>query len=664
MSQHVPKRPARRGLIWITDDSPLEAQFTERALGPGFDYEHFSDGSIVVERLVAGGRQPDVLLLDWVMPTMSGDEVVRFLRTRPATADLPVILVTASRIETKDVVEGLSIGANDYVARPFVPEELRARVDAVIRAKRLRELAARERNRLAAIGKLGRAFVEIGTRVEGVVASLVTSLVDGLCDGCAITIVPGAANHPISIARHRSRQHEHLLASMAAVTDPCQYSFESSAEARAKLPAVYHAAIDQLGISSLAVLAFPARSPIGGCVTVMRDGHSEPFEPDDLETITMCIEYAAMAFDNGLRLEAERATRAQLQTILEQLPIGILVADPDRKVTHVNQSAVDLIPGLERARTLDDLPSVVAVQDTAGNPVPVDQMPISSALRGETVRAIELAVVPQDGSTRYVRVSAVPLRDARDQVVSAVVAFDDVTNDHVAAAERAAAAEFQHYVLGIVSHDLRTPIQTVSMGVDAIRIHAADNPKAMQVASLMDSTTRRMKGIIEQLLDVTRARLGGGIPVQPAETDLDNVVSTVLQELSLAYPTAKIEPKLSPVRGLWDPDRLAQVVSNLVGNAIQHGASAAPVYVETDRDGEQALLRVTNHNKDLPLDDEKIATIFRPFAGRQRTSASQGLGLGLYITNEILRAHHGAISVTSDPSTTTFVVRLPLSSAH
>lgn len=654
------KAPARRPLVWITDDSPMEAQFTERSLGTRYEYEHFSDGSIVVERLAAGGRQPDVLLLDWVMPTMSGDEVVRFLRTRPETAELPVILVTASRIETKDVVEGLSIGANDYVARPFVAEELRARVDAAIRAKRMRELAARERNRLAAIGKLGRAFIEIGTRVEGVIASLVTSLVDGLCDGCAITVVPGATG-AITIARHRSRQHEHLLAPMAAVTDPCHYAFASAAEARATLPPAYHPAIDQLGISALAVFTFPARSPISGCITVMRDGHSEPFEPEDLATINMCVEYAAMAFDNGLRMEAERTTRSQLQTILEQLPISIVVADPSRQLTHINQSAIDLVPGFRNARTIADLGSHVRLKDANGNRIEPDQTPLSRALRGETVGPAELAfeLIGED-TTRFVRASAVPLRDARGDVAAAVAAFDDITNEHAAEAERAASAEFQQYVLGIVSHDLRSPIQTVRMGIDGIRLHAEGNPTIEKLASLMDSTTRRMKGIIDQLLDITRARLGGGIPVQRAETDLEGVVSTVLQELSLAYPTARIEPKLIHVRGLWDPDRIAQVVANLVNNAIQHGASSSPVWVETDREGDAALLRVRNASKSgKPLDQEQLAKLFAPFRGSRRT-AGPGLGLGLYITKEILRAHDGEISVESDPKTTTFVVRLPI----
>jgi signal transduction histidine kinase/CheY-like chemotaxis protein len=661
MSPSAVKLTTRRPLVWITDDSPVEAQFTERALGPDFDFEHFPDGSVVVERLAAGGRQPDVLLLDWVMPAMSGDEVVRFLRSRPSTHELPVIMVTASRIETKDVVEGLSIGANDYVARPFAPEELRARVDAAIRAKRLRETALRERNRLAAVGKLGRAFIEIGTRVEGVIAALVTSLVDGLCDGCAITVLPGATA-AMSIARHRSRQHEHLLAAMAAITDPCTIVFSSSADAKARLPSAYHPAIDTLGISSLAVIPFPARSPIAGVVTVMRDGHSEPFEPEDLATVNMCIEYAAMAFDNGLRMEAERTTRSQLQTILEQLPVGIIVAEPTGHITHINQSALELIPPLAQARHVDDLTVHALIKDRDGEAIPLGAGPLGRALAGETIRGLELTIRIPDHAERHVRAAAVPLHDARGQVAAAVVALDDVTSEHAAAQERARAAEFQHYVLGIVSHDLRTPIHTVQMGLDALRMNADDTAKVLQVTNLMQSTTQRMRSIIEQLLDVTRARLGGGIPVERAETDLGGVVSSVIQELALAYPTARIEPKLEPVRGEWDPDRLAQVVANLVGNAIQHGQPAAPVQVETAREGDQALLKVTNLNKaGRALTDEQKARFFAPFRSSSSEKGSgKGLGLGLYIAKEILEAHQGAISVESNPSVTTFVVRLPI----
>jgi signal transduction histidine kinase len=214
-------------------------------------------------------------------------------------------------------------------------------------------------------------------------------------------------------------------------------------------------------------------------------------------------------------------------------------------------------------------------------------------------------------------------------------------------------------VLGIVSHDLRTPIQTVTMGIDGIRELASDHEKLMKLANLMESTTRRMTGIIDQLLDVTRARVGGGIPLVPTKTALDEVVGTVLRELSLAYPRVRFESKLAHVCGTWDPDRIAQVVSNLVGNAIQHGRPTSPVWVETDREGDNAFLRVRNASSTgIALTQEQLARFFAPF--RTSRQGAGGLGLGLYITSEIVRAHHGHIQVESDPRMTTFVVQLPI----
>jgi DNA-binding response OmpR family regulator len=150
----------RRPLIWIVDDSPTETLIAERSLGSAYDFERFVNGAVLVERLASGAPQPDLVLLDWVMPGMAGDEVCRFLRSNPHTQELPIILITANRIETADVVEGLSSGANDYVARPFATEELRARVDSAIRTKRLGDLAQEAGRRLTAINRLGRGLLE------------------------------------------------------------------------------------------------------------------------------------------------------------------------------------------------------------------------------------------------------------------------------------------------------------------------------------------------------------------------------------------------------------------------------------------------------------------------------------------------------------------------
>jgi signal transduction histidine kinase len=168
-----------------------------------------------------------------------------------------------------------------------------------------------------------------------------------------------------------------------------------------------------------------------------------------------------------------------------------------------------------------------------------------------------------------------------------------------------------------------------------------------------------MTGIINQLLDVVRTQSGSVVSIERRPLDLDKLVRGVVEEMSLAYPNAKLEAKLDPVAGHWDPDRLGQVVMNLIGNAIQHGMKAVPISIETERYGELAVFRVRNGSV-TPLTGDQISTLFDAFKRGNSTSRTGGLGLGLYISKEIVRAHQGDISVVSDPVMTTFEVRLPL----
>jgi DNA-binding response OmpR family regulator len=116
---------AARSKVWIVDDSPLEAGFARRALSE-FEVEEFRDGSTMLERL-ASGVAPDVVVLDWHMPGLSGVEICQYLRSNRATAALPILLLTVQS-QTRDVVEGLRAGADDYVKKPYAGEELVARL--------------------------------------------------------------------------------------------------------------------------------------------------------------------------------------------------------------------------------------------------------------------------------------------------------------------------------------------------------------------------------------------------------------------------------------------------------------------------------------------------------------------------------------------------------
>jgi signal transduction histidine kinase len=171
----------------------------------------------------------------------------------------------------------------------------------------------------------------------------------------------------------------------------------------------------------------------------------------------------------------------------------------------------------------------------------------------------------------------------------------------------------------------------------------------------------RMTRIIEQLLDVTHARLGTGIPVERRDTQLQPVAETVVEELALAYPKQRFELRGDvDVHGMWDPDRLGQVISNLSSNAVQYGRVGEPIVIEVARTPTTATIAVTNAVRTAPIAPEAIATLFEPYRRGATAGYAQGLGLGLYIVHEIVRAHRGHIDVVSTTAGTTFRVVLPL----
>jgi signal transduction histidine kinase len=173
------------------------------------------------------------------------------------------------------------------------------------------------------------------------------------------------------------------------------------------------------------------------------------------------------------------------------------------------------------------------------------------------------------------------------------------------------------------------------------------------------SSAGRMGRIIADLLSYTRTRLGHGIPVSPRPASLEPLVRKVVDELAAVNPARAIEVEASgDLSGTWDPDRLEQVVSNLVSNAVDHGDPALPVRVVLRGEAEQVVLAVSNGGPGIP--PEVLAHLFEPFArGPEATSRKgSGLGLGLYIAREIVRAHGGEVSAIGGPDTTV-TVRLP-----
>jgi sigma-B regulation protein RsbU (phosphoserine phosphatase) len=357
----------QRDRVWLVDDSALELQMARATLAPSFDVEVFADGVSMLERL-AHAERPDVLLLDWQTPALSGLDVCRFVRQSFDAALLPVVILTGVRAR-EDIAEGIGAGANDYITKPYLPEELLARVGSLVRTKRLHEKLARAQDAL---------------RVEG---------------------------------------------------------------------------------------------------------------------------------------------------------------------------------------------------------------------------------------------------------------------------------EVRERFIGILGHDLRQPLNALLVTAHSMANRAAtpEDAASMRIAL---RATQRMQRMIAELLDFTRIRQGGGMPVTLHDGDIHTIVRHVVEELRLANPDRRVRfTATGRSEGRWDHDRIAQLCANLVGNALEHSPSGTPVEVEVRDAGLEVTLEVRNEGPPIP--PALLPTIFDPFICGARAHA-QGLGLGLFIAEKVVRAHRGSIAVKSDDARTSFEVRLPM----
>jgi signal transduction histidine kinase/CheY-like chemotaxis protein len=229
------------------------------------------------------------------------------------------------------------------------------------------------------------------------------------------------------------------------------------------------------------------------------------------------------------------------------------------------------------------------------------------------------------------------------------------------AAELQAALEYQQLLVGVVSHDLRTPLQVI-ITVAQLLLMETQEPKKVKAYERSLRNAQRASRIINDLLDVTHARVSGGIAARKRPMDLRAVVSEAVDDAAVRNPDrliALVDDGAGAWTGDGDPDRLTQVMTNLIGNALQHGSRDRPITVTLRRGDGRAIIGVENHGAPIPA--ERLPSLFDPFKGGVGERAvGDGLGLGLYIVDRIAAAHGGAVTARSTADgLTTFEVSLP-----
>jgi signal transduction histidine kinase len=250
------------------------------------------------------------------------------------------------------------------------------------------------------------------------------------------------------------------------------------------------------------------------------------------------------------------------------------------------------------------------------------------------------------------------------ELIASQLATDEaLRNTREELSEQRALSELREQFIAVLGHDLRNPAASITSGIRLLGRSVADEP-GRNILALMQASAVRMGGLIGNLMDFARTRLGDGLELNlSAGTPLAPVLDHAIEELRAIHPGRAIEARIeitAPVS--VDHARIAQMLSNLLGNALSHGAPGTPVQVvATTRDG---IFALSVANAGTPIAPEARAGLFQPFFRAHGRHSSDGLGLGLYIVSEIARMHGGRIELSSNAEETRFTFLMPLRPAR
>ncbi|HEU5173304.1 MAG TPA: sensor histidine kinase [Gemmatimonadaceae bacterium] len=215
--------------------------------------------------------------------------------------------------------------------------------------------------------------------------------------------------------------------------------------------------------------------------------------------------------------------------------------------------------------------------------------------------------------------------------------------------------------LAILGHDLRTPLGVITMSSQSLLDFCELGEPAHTMVTVMSRSARRMNQMVQDLLEFTRTRLGDRMPLERADMDVRGLLDDVVAEVAASYPRCNVRIEANgDLHGAWDRARLAQALTNLVGNAVQHGTATAPILVSARGGADDVVIAVHNEGPAIPPDE--LTSIFEAMThgGGDQKRDRRHMGLGLFIVDQIVTAHGGTVGVESSASEgTTFTVRLP-----
>jgi hypothetical protein len=264
-----------------------------------------------------------------------------------------------------------------------------------------------------------------------------------------------------------------------------------------------------------------------------------------------------------------------------------------------------------------------------------------------------------------------PARLNTPETIDMFKLFADLIALHLDAQERVAAteaalwnergaAQLREQFIAVLGHDLRNPLSAITSAIGFLQV-VPQSTETMEMLGVMQKSASRMAGLINDVLDFARGRLGGGLALRRSVgTAVEAKITQVVTELRSVWPTRTIHLAVALTRPIdCDAERIAQMLSNLLGNALTHGDPGGVIDVRTATTRDEFELSISNTGDTIP--PLVLQNMFQPFVRGAVRPGQQGLGLGLYIASEIARAHHGELNVVSSDGRTCFAFRMPAS---
>jgi signal transduction histidine kinase/DNA-binding response OmpR family regulator len=607
--------------ILIADDRPDNVTLLSRYIqNEGYSYIIAADGVETLER--AREYLPDLILLDVNMPKKDGFAVLEEVRADPALQHIPVIILTAARIDPMDVQSGFSLGADDYVLKPFDRRELMARIRTKLRVKETEDAMRRRNRELSLLPEIGK---ELSARLD------VNELADVVLRRTVETL--GALmGHIVILHPSTSIQKTHHAASSPSQTKfPNLDGFAAQiSESRVSLliedvqkEPRWASAPDDPTRSAVIVPMFGRHQLLG----LLALAHEQPcyFQMEHVLLLQAIASQAAIAFENA-RLYADMAQeQKKLAAVLQSAADAILVFDAEGQLVLLNPAARNLFTDYE-SKLGAELPSGRGYDEliTLMEHAQMTQSPLTEDVAWPDGRSFAAQVTPIEAGG-HVAV----LHD-----VTRFKSLEQLKNEFIATA----------------SHDLKNPITSIA-GFSKLMEHAGPlNEQQTEFVERIQSAAQNMNELVSSMLELAQMDLGAELKRENVEFD------TLLGEVEAEFqPQAqaknqKLTYKKSRTHAYvsGDPLKLRQMLANLVGNAIKYTPEGGSISLSMKAEEDMVVTRVQDTGYGIPAADLPFVfdRFYRIRSGKN--AEVEGNGLGLAIVKSVVEQHGGNVSVESE----------------